>query len=143
MCVCVLALYLPQSSLVSTLLSEQCRGAAEGGNEGGLERGRREKWRSAGSETEERLFACTVALWVWQAAVEQGSTREVRTDPLSLFMARLSVLAEKKSFPCIKEIPAAWLIKVGERGRRKKEEKRRGRRKAMKVEGAGQRRGSE
>lgn len=137
---CVLALYLPQSSLVSTLLSEQSRGAAEGGDKG-VWGGRKEKWRSAGSETEERLSACTVALWVWQAAVEQGSTREVRTDPLSLFMARLNVLAEKKSFPGIKEILAAWLIKVEgeERGRRNRGEEKR-KRKAMKVEGAGSQR---
>lgn len=65
---CVLAAYLPQSSLVSTLLSEQCRGAAEGG--GGREGRREEKeWRSAGSETEERLSACTIALLAWQAAL--------------------------------------------------------------------------
>lgn len=44
---CVLAVYLPQSSLVSTLLSEQCRGAAEGG-------AREERGREGGKRMEKR-----------------------------------------------------------------------------------------
>lgn len=125
-------MYLPQSSFVSTLLSGQCRGAAEGETGrfwegGGGRNGEAQGQRQRKGFVHAVLRCCTAALWAWQAAVEWGSTREVTTDPLSLFTARAHGVGRKKSFPGIKEILAAWLIKVEgeERGRRNRGEQRR------------------
>lgn len=120
---CVLALYLPQSSLVSTLLSEQCRGAAEGGDKG-VWGGRKKKWRSAGSETEERLscmHCCSLGLaGSCRTRLYEGS----QNRSIVIIHGPAQCVGRKKSFPGIKEILAAWLIKVEgeERGRRNRGE---------------------
>lgn len=63
----VLTTELLSVNITIRAVQRSSRGGSPGGGRDG---GREEKeWRSAGSETEERLSACTIALLVWQAAL--------------------------------------------------------------------------
>lgn len=121
---CVLALYLPQSSLVSTLLSEQCRGAAEGGREGGLGREEREmeKRRVRDRGKAFRMHCCSLGLaGSSRTRLYEGS----QNRSIVIIHGPAQCVGRKKVFPRHKRDSRRLADQGGRRGTREEKQRRR------------------